>query len=383
MKLRRFFVLILIILTAISFKFPDTFQLLGTKLKAIPSGLPFNAMEADAEAENTDEYRAIILDAIREVKDSIKIRIVKYDEKAYDVNTALKKVLDENVGLSFVTGCNASLTQILGRDSAVVELKLKYLYPREQVVAMRAETENKADEIIKNIIEPGMSDYEKVLAVHDYIITSSRYDRLNADSNTVPQEEHEAYGVLVKGIGVCDSYAKAVKLLLDKAEVWCMLVEGSKAEADGQRLSDVDHAWNIVKLDREYYHVDTTWDDVSEDKDSTDLVYYHLNLNDEEMQKTHIWDRSKYPICAGTKYNYFRYNKLIANNQAETLKMLVKAISDRDRKMVVKISDYKSSTYNIEKLIKKAAEKSNLKQGIGAKWIVNEVQGIVELEFTY
>jgi hypothetical protein len=264
-----------------------------------------------------------------------------------------------------------------------MELKLKYLYPREKVVTMRAETENKADEIIKNIIKPGMSDYEKVLAVHDYIIISSRYDGLNADNNTVPQEEHEAYGVLVKGTGVCDSYAKAVKLLLDKAEVGCIIVEGSKAGAIGQRLSDIDHAWNIVKLDGEYYHADATWDDVSENKDSIGLVYHHLNLNDEEMRKTHIWDRSKYPVCTGTKYNYFRYNKLIANNRNETLKMLVKAISGGQKKLSVKITDYKSSTYDMEELIEKAAGKSGINGRINARWVANETLGMVDIEFSY
>lgn len=383
MKLRRFLVFLLIILTVISFKFYDTFQFLSDKVKTISLELPFNAMEADVQVGSTEEFYSVILNAIREVKDVIKVRIVKYDEKAYDVNAALKKTLDENVNLGFVIGCTASVARIVGKDSATLELKLQYQYPGEKVIAMRESTENKANEIIRNIIKPGMSDYEKVLAVHDYIIINSRYDRANADRNTVPIEEHEAYGVLIKGIGVCDSYAKAVKLLLEKAGVQSMLVEGSKAGAVGQRLSDIDHAWNIVKLEGEYYHVDATWDDVSEEKDSRSLAYYYLNLNDEEMQKTHIWDKSKYPVSSGTKYNYFIYNKLIANSPEKTLEMLVRAISARDKKMLVKISDYRSNTYNIEELIKKAAEKSGLKQGISAKWVVNEPMGIVDIEFNY
>ncbi|MDD4503249.1 MAG: transglutaminase domain-containing protein [Clostridiaceae bacterium] len=383
MRLRRFLAFIFLIFIAISIKFPVAFQLLGIKVKAIPLVLPFNAFAADAEVGSAEEFQAVILEAIREVKDDIKVRIVKYDEKDYDINAVLKKVLAENVDLGFVSGCNASFTRTMGKDGAVVELKLQYLYPAEKIAAMRRLTDSNANDIIKNIIKPEMDEYERVLAVHDYVIKSSRYDRLNSDRDTVPPEEHEAYGVIVKGIGVCDSYAKAVKLLLEKAGVQCMLVEGSKVGDAGQGLNDVDHAWNIVRIDGEYYHVDATWNDVSEERDSIEMVYHHFNLNDEEMQKTHIWDRSKYPPCSGTKFNYFKYNKLIANNHEETLAMMVKAISNREKKLLVKIADYKSSIYNIEDLIKKAAVKCRIRQRLSAKWIVNDLLGIVDIEFTY
>lgn len=376
MKLRRFFILLLIVLAAISFRFPEAFD-------DISLNLPFSAMEADAEVGSTVEFHNAILDAISEVKENIKIRIVKYDEKDYDINFALDKILDENAGLGFVAGCSASFTQVPGKDSAVADLKLKYHFPREKVINMREETANKAKQIIRNIIKPGMSDYEKVLAVHDHIIINSVYDRLNTEKDTVPPEEHEAYGVLVKGTGVCDSYAKALKLLLSEAGIECMLIEGSKAGNMVQGPGGVDHGWNIVKLEGEYYHIDATWDDVSEEKDSADVSYNHFNLNDEEMQKTHIWDKSMYPKCTGTKYNYFSLNRLIADNKAEFCEMLVKAISARDRRILVKIADYKSTEYNIEKLIKRAAEKSRLRQGIRVRWTLDEALGIVEIEFTY
>jgi len=355
MKLRRFLVFLFIILMAVSLKLPGVYNMLG---------LSTNIMDADAEVRSSEEFEAVIYDVIREVKDNIKIKIVRYDEKTYDANAVLKKILDEDAGLGFIAGCNSSVTTTLGKEAAVIELKLQYYYSGEKVAAMRRAADSKANDIINKIIKPGMSDYEKVLAVHDYVIKSSRYDRLNAESDTLPPEEHEAYGVLVEGIGVCDSYAKAVKLLLEKAGVQCMLVEGSR-------------------IDGEYYHVDATWDDVSEERDSIELLYHYLNLSDEEMQKTHIWDKSRYPACTGTKYNYFIYSKLFAKDYAETLSMLVKAISDREEKLIIKISDYKSTKYNIEELIKKAAEKSRLKQGIGAKWIINESLGIVDIEFEY
>ena len=373
MRLRKLAVLLIVILTAACMRLPDALQLAGTNA----------AVYADAEVSTPEEFCAAMREAIRSVKDSVKVRIAKYDENTYNVDSIFKRVLSENSGLGFVAGCSATITTSLMKDSAVVELKLQYLYPAEKIRTMRDEVENKANEIIKTIIKHGMSDYDKVLAVHDHIIKNSRYDRLNADSNTVPPEEHEAYGVLVKGAGVCDSYAKAMKLLLEKAEVQCIIVEGSKVEATVQGNAAVDHAWNIVKLDGEYYHIDATWDDAYEEKDSTELIYHHFNLNDEEMKKTHVWDKTQYPACSGIKYNYFMYNKLVARNRAEAVAMLSNTISEREKRLMIKLADYKSSVYDIEGMIKDAAEKIRFRQRISAKWIINDSLGTVDMEFEY
>ncbi|HYE80687.1 MAG TPA: transglutaminase domain-containing protein [Clostridia bacterium] len=374
MKMRRFIIFLLIMIMAVSIKFPEVYSTLE---------LPFNAMEADIEVFSTEEFEAVLRYAIKEVKESIKIRVARYDEKIYDTSIIIKKILDEDAGLGFVAGYNMGITTALGKEAAVVELVIQYNYPVEKVAAMRSSAESRANDIISTIIKSGMSDYEKVLTVHDYVVGSSSYDSLNADSDILPPEEHEAYGVLVIGTGVCDSYAKAFKLLLEKAGVQCMLVEGSKAGTTGQRPSDTDHAWNIVRIDGEYYHVDTTWDDASDGQGSIELLHHYLNLSDEELQRTHVWDRSKYPECRNTKYNYHVYNKLFAVNQTEVLSMLTNTISGRKEKFTMKIADFGSTTYNIEKLIQKAAEKSKLKQGISARWIINEQFGIVDIEFKY
>lgn len=369
MRTRRLLIFLLVILAGISFKLPDASRL-----------LPAIAMAADAEVKSAEEFEAVMTAAIREVRESVKVRIVSYDEETYDVNSIFRRVLDENTGLGFVAGCSTSITRTFGKADALVELKLQYFYPSEKVSALRAEADLKAEELAGKLIKPGMSEYQKVLAVHDYLIRNSIYDRANADNDSVPPEEHEAYGVIVDGIGVCDSYAKAVKLLLDKAGVRCILVEGTGAEAPGQ---SADHAWNIVRIDGEYYHVDATWDDVSEERGSGVVAYHYFNLNDEELQKTHVWDRSRYPECTGTKYNYYVYNGLYTENYTETFSMLAKAVSERKERLAMRIADYSAAKYNIEEMIRKAALQSKLRRGISAKWIINDSLGILDIEFEY
>jgi hypothetical protein len=158
-------------------------------------------------------------------------------------------------------------------------------------------------------------------------------------------------------------------------------VEGRKV---GEGVPGIaDHAWNIVKLDGEYYHVDATWDDISEEKESIEVVYHHFNLNDEEMQKTHIWDKSKYPPCTGIKYNYYVYNRLTAKNQAEAMSKLTRAISDREKQFSIKAADYTRAAYNVESMIEKAAQKSRLREAISASWVINDRLGIIDIKLEY
>lgn len=382
MRLRSL-VLAVVIFALAGTQFPGVLESLGIKGSPVSIALPAGLAAVDSEVKDPEEFYSVLYDAILNIKEKVKIRVVDYDESLYSVDEAFHRALRDNAGLGFVSGCNATVSQAVGKGSAIMELELTYSYPTEKVADMREEADSAAEEITGSVISPVMSDYEKVLALHDYLVKNSRYDVENADSDTVPAEEHEAYGVLVNGIGVCDSYAKAFKLLMDKAEVECLLVEGSSTDASGQGTASLDHAWNIVSLDGEYYHVDTTWDDVAEDRDSEELVYHYLNLNDADILGTHRWDTENYPECAGTKYNYYRYNRLFAKNRTEAQAMLTKALSGRKKMLMLRVADYDSSAYDVEGMIRKAAEKGGIRQGISASWIINETLGIMDIKFEY
>ncbi|MGE5677116.1 MAG: transglutaminase domain-containing protein [Pseudomonadota bacterium] len=382
MKLRSFFLTVVIFALA-GTQFPDVMKSLGIAGNPVSIAVPAGLTKVDSEVRDPEEFYSVLYDAILNVKEKVKVRVADYDETKYSVDEAFHRALRENAGLGFVSACNATVSQTVGKASAIMELELTYSYTPEKVAGMRKEADRAAEEIVGSVVSPVMSDYEKVLALHDYLIKNSRYDVENANSDTVPAEEHEAYGVLVNGIGVCDSYAKAFKLLMDKAGVECLLVEGSSTDASGQGTANLDHAWNIVSLDGEYYHIDTTWDDVAEDRDSEDLVYHYLNLDDEDMLKTHQWDMENYPECLGTKYNYYRYNRLYARNLTEAQTMMTKALSARKEKLMVRVADYDSSAYDVEGMIRKAAEKSGIRQGISASWIINDSLGILDIKFEY
>lgn len=138
-----------------------------------------------------------------------------------------------------------------------------------------------------------MSEFEKERAIHDYIVLNTRYDKENYDNNTVPEDSHNVYGVLIKGVGVCQGYSESMKLLLNRIDIDCIVVSAP----------EMNHAWNIVTIDGEKYHVDVTWNDPILDRKKY-VSYRYLNVPDERMKETHTWNYSRYPSCTSDIYSF-------------------------------------------------------------------------------
>lgn len=153
---------------------------------------------------------------------------------------------------------------------------------------------SKAKSIISKIITPGMTDLQKEKAIHDYIVNNTRYDIVNYERGTIPPESYSPYGVLIKGVAVCEGYARATALLLNMAGIKSIVVTGEAFDGIGVE----GHAWNIVEIDGHYYHLDTTWDDPVTPTGENWLRYDYFNLSDSEIAKDHFWDRDKYPTCS-------------------------------------------------------------------------------------
>ncbi|MDE6014987.1 MAG: InlB B-repeat-containing protein [Acetatifactor sp.] len=124
-----------------------------------------------------------------------------------------------------------------------------------------------------------MSDLEKVIALHDYLAVNIEYDYKNQQSGTLPDVSYTAYGALVNHTAVCEGYALAYKYLLNRLGIECYLVTSESMK----------HAWNMVKLDDEYYHVDVTSDDPVWDKVGQVRHDYMLFSDEAHMEKYSGW----------------------------------------------------------------------------------------------
>lgn len=150
-------------------------------------------------------------------------------------------------------------------------------------------------------------DYQKAKLVHDYIIEFNTYDYEayelgDAISAEIDARVSSAYGALVSGDVMCAGYARAFDLVMHTLGYESIFVSG---EADGGA-----HAWNLVLLGENFYHIDLTWDDL--DSDYAEARYDYFCLTDEEISKTHTIDEGfYYPEATATEYNYFVKEEMI------------------------------------------------------------------------
>jgi hypothetical protein len=150
----------------------------------------------------------------------------------------------------------------------------------------------KASEITGKIIKSNMTDLEKELAIHDYLILNTKYDSVSLVNLRSSDNCHSAYGALVQGTAVCDGYAKAMEIMLNMVGVECITVTGFSYSYESRPIG---HAWNIVNIDGDYYHMDVTSDDW--DGDVMELNHNFFNISDKQIASSHNWDRFSYPKC--------------------------------------------------------------------------------------
>ena len=130
------------------------------------------------------------------------------------------------------------------------------------------------------------SDEEKLLYIHDFICKNVRYDKLKK------QYSHEIIGVLGHGVGVCEGIAKAVKILCDALQILCII---ALAENNPERGVKYRHAWNVVRLDKKYYHLDCSFDLSLGNPE--EIRYDYFLLSDKQIFRDHerlVW---RVPDC--------------------------------------------------------------------------------------
>jgi len=105
---------------------------------------------------------------------------------------------------------------------------------------------------LDQVIADGMTEEQKVRAIHDYLIYHANYVN-NGDYQSAEKWALGAGGVLLHGEGVCQSYAFAFYMMTTSAGLDCRYVSG--------RVATGNHGWNRVKVDGTWYYIDCTWDD--------------------------------------------------------------------------------------------------------------------------
>lgn len=199
--------------------------------------------------------------------------------------------------------------------------------------AQRLEKVKKVVSDVCASVDGRMSDMEKVLFVHEYVVDHTSYLRYD-------QSATMAGGPLANGYGICGGYADAMMVLLHYLGIETVEVTSGS----------MGHGWLMVKVDGEWYHVDPTWDDTAK---GTNGIYEHRFFirNDEEFldiggKKHYNWScTGGDKKSASTKYedwfvhnvsgSMYYYNGLWYYRDNSTNSIVCSDINNNSRKVVV------------------------------------------------
>lgn len=104
-------------------------------------------------------------------------------------------------------------------------------------------------EVIRDLDLVGKTEYQKASAINQWLYMNVNYDhaRLEDESYTL---KYTDYAALIDHVAVCQGYALAFYRLALEAGL----------DARYIRSEQMNHAWDIVRLNGVYYELDATWD---------------------------------------------------------------------------------------------------------------------------
>ena len=229
---------------------------------------------------------------------------IGYTPSIYKIIEALR---EDSAELYFVKW-QAVFTHIeFNARERLITWEVSYLYKQNEV--------KQIEERIKSIIqtfEKLKSERAIALAVHDWLANNVTYDQIEVKKNRFKFRNHNAVGALLAKKAVCEGFARAYQLLLNRLGVDCMMVFG-KAKTEGSWEGGL-HAWNIVSINGSNYYVDVTWDAATYVGNSKHATYAYYCLSKTMIAVDH---ECKLPIvCNSRKENlFYRTNRVFSSEK--------------------------------------------------------------------
>ena len=194
----------------------------------------------------------------------------------------------------------------------------EYLYTESESTAISADIRKKVKYVVGRGANFSKNTFRLEKYLHDSVVKSVAYD-YEALSKEDCFSAHSIVGVFLDNKAVCEGIAKAFKLLCNEFGLKCIIVLGY-ADPDGNFNKDSYHAWNIVKIGEESYHVDVTWDNLFHNQ-IRHISYDYFNLTTEDISLDHR-PLGKLPICNSTTFNYFYCTNSFISSYHELVQLI-------------------------------------------------------------
>lgn len=230
------------------------------------------------------------------------------DKFASEVSIAIEAFINDHPEVFYLESEYSSYI-LSSFDGNIGYIRLNYTEDSIESVNQKIELmSQKIDEYLEGL--DGLNEYEKELEIHDRLSYSVEYSHLEE----LPREYHTAEGSLLERVGVCDSFAKALQLIYSRAGIDSIIVLGS--------LDGNPHAWNMVKINNEWYHVDlTSSHSIYEETGIVNHAYFNLDTESEKRFAS-LDSEELIPEAYQNTYNYYNYNELVISNDDDIYQRL-------------------------------------------------------------
>ena len=302
-----------------------------------------------------------VYDILRQGLDALEsaIRIPRLEaSQIADVYQRLK--LDEPT-LWFVVG----YTYRFYPQATHVELIPEYLFDKAKIREHRQAIASRITRLVRPL--QGKSAVEKEVAIHDFILENVRYDKLKKSYS------HEIIGALTQGVGVCEGMAKTVKALCDACGVECIVALSHDNPDRGVKYR---HAWNVVKLEGKWYHLDATFDNSLQRGEKR---YDYCNLDDKRIFRDH--ERLVLPLPECTDGDGFYYRKISLTKMEQVESRVKQALRKKEPRLIFHWRGGGLNRTIVGDILSVAKEQAAAK-GKAVACAVNVTQAVIQLDFT-
>ena len=207
-----------------------------------------------------------------------------------EASNVIHAIYYDRPDLFWLTG-SSSIATINGIVSTIT-LGCNHL--RRNLEHRKRQLERSVDYYLRSV--KGVEPFEQERAIHDQMVRAISYLHHAGDQTS--------YSALVEEKAVCAGYSRAFQLLMQRLNIPCFYCGGTAIGPKDKTWGP--HAWNIIKLDEDYYNVDITWNDCYDSTAADRIDYTYFNCSDSKLLKNHRRDSEHafLPSCNGMKYSF-------------------------------------------------------------------------------
>jgi len=219
---------------------------------------------------------------------------------------------------------NQTITRISDESGCHIFIP-EYLYTSAEIRLINRDIRNalrKIDEKASKLLSDGYL-LEKYL--HDSIVATVAYD-YDSLHKYDSGRAHSIVGVFLDKKAVCEGISKAFKLLCNIYSIKCIVVFGEAVE-DGNFKGEMNHAWNVVKVENGSYHVDVTWDNIFE-QPKRYISYDYFNVTTDDILRDHR-PMCQLPECTSVELNYFNRTGSVVRTYDELMELIKRRLNSR------------------------------------------------------